>query len=141
MPEYAPHGNYEIWLDPEHDQVIQVAASGSVNLEMLLIHNARSNEIVEGFRGQPYGMVCDFGSGMIMTPEAEDAWVRSAASRVARGWSCVAFYFDESADYKSLVKAQVTRVYEGVGVPWFEAADAEDAMAWVLERLDHVAKE
>lgn len=135
MPEYAPHGNYEIWLDPGHDRVIRVAASGSINLEMLLIHNGRTNEIVEGFRGHPYGMVCDFGSGLIMTPDAENAWVRSAASRVARGWSCVAFYFDETADYKTLVKAQVTRVFEGVGVPWHEAASAEDAMAWVLEQL------
>jgi len=137
VPGYAPHGNYEIWLDPEHDHVIRIAASGSVNLEMLTIHNDRANEIVEGFRGQPYGIVCDFGSGLIMTPDAEDAWVRSAASRVARGWHCVAFHFDETAEYKTLVRAQVTRVLEGIGVTWYEAKNAGDAMDWVLKQLAH----
>lgn len=140
MPEYAPHGNYEIWLDPEHDHVVRIAASGSVNLEMLLIHNDRTNSIVESFGGQPYGAVCDFGSGMIMTPEAEDAWVESAAGRARKGWSCAAFYFDESADYKTLVKAQVTRVLDRIGVAWHEATDAESAMDWVLERLAQSAR-
>ncbi|UUX48248.1 hypothetical protein NUH88_12565 [Nisaea acidiphila] len=135
MPDYAPHGNYEIALDPRYDHVIRVAASGSVNIEMLRIHNDRTNEIVEGFRGRPYGMVCDFNGGMIMTPDAEDAWIRSAASRVARGWSAVAYHFDDTADYRSMVRAQVTRVFDSIGVPWFEAADETSALAWVLEQL------
>jgi len=36
-------------------------------------------------------MVCNFNGGMVMTPEAEDAWITSAVSRVARGWAGVSF--------------------------------------------------
>jgi len=39
--------------DPDQDRVIRVAASGFVNLEMSRLHNHRTNEIVEGFRGSP----------------------------------------------------------------------------------------
>ncbi|WP_193172072.1 hypothetical protein [Nisaea nitritireducens] len=135
MPDYAPHGNYEIWLDPDQDRVIRVAASGFVNLEMLRLHNGRTNEIVEGFRGSPYAMVCNFNGGMMMTPEAEDAWITSAVGRVARGWAGVAFYFDNEAEFKTLVRAQVTRVLDAIGVQWHEAADDDAAMVWALDRL------
>lgn len=141
MPEYAPHGNYEIALDRDHDRVIRIAASGSVNFEMLRIHNDRANAIVAGFKGRTYGMVCDFNGGMLMTPDAEDAWIKSAAGRVARGWLCVAYYFDESADYTSLVHAQLTRVFEGIGVNWYAAKDDADATSWVLARLAAVERD
>lgn len=135
MPDYAPHGNYAIRIDPDHDRVIRVEASGSVNLELLQLHNERTNAIVDGFRGRRYGMVCDFGGGMLMTPDGEDAWIRSAAGRVARGWSCVAFFFNPDADYKSLVCDQVTRVFETAGVPWYEAENEASALLWVVDRL------
>ncbi|MEP3113224.1 hypothetical protein [Nisaea sp.] len=135
MPEYAPHGNYEISLHPDHDRVIWVAASGSINIEMLRHHNNLTNEIVEGFRGRPYGMVCDFDDGMLMTPEAEDAWVKSAIDRVARGWTCVAYHFDCRADHKLLVRHQVSRVFDSIGVHWIEAVDESTALTWVLAQL------
>jgi len=135
VPDYAPHGNYEIWLDQDQDRVIRVAASGFVNLEMLRLHNHRANEIVEGFKGGPYAMVCDLNGGMVMTPEAEDAWITSAVGRVARGWVGVAFYFHPEAEFKTLVRAQVTRVLEAIGVPWHEAEDEEVAMIRALEML------
>lgn len=135
MPDYAPHGNYEIWLDRDHDRMVRIAASGFVNIEMLRVHNDRTNEIVEGFRGQPYVMVCDFNGGMVMTPDAEDAWIRSAVSRVARGWAGVTYYFSGEAEFKTLVRAQVTTVFDAIGVPWQEAEDEKMAMAWALDRL------
>ena len=138
MPDYAPHGNYEIWLDRDHDRMVRIAASGFVNLEMLRVHNERTNEIVAGFKGQPYVMVCDFNGGMVMTPDAEDAWIRSAVSRVARGWAGVAYFFGGPAEFKTLVRAQVSKVFDAIGVPWQETEDEHAAMTWVLGRLAKV---
>lgn len=60
--------------------MIRIAASGAVNLEILRIHNDRTNLIVDGFAGQPYGMVCDFNGGFMIMHEADShedsmAWV------------------------------------------------------------------
>ncbi|WP_420402631.1 hypothetical protein [Nisaea sp.] len=140
MRDYPPHGDYSIALDPEHDRVVRLSASGSVNVEMLRIHNDSTNAIVDGFGGQPYGMVCNFNGGVIMTPEAEQAWIRGAAGRVARGWCAVAYYFDDTADYKTLVRARITSVLDEIGVPWFEAEDAAEALSWVLERIGNATR-
>tara|TARA_R110002012_G_scaffold97531_8_gene234292 strand:- start:553 stop:993 length:441 start_codon:yes stop_codon:yes gene_type:complete len=140
VPDYAPHGNYEIWLDPDRDLVIRIAASGFVNLEMLRLHNERTNEIVAGFKGRPYVIVCNFNGGMVMTPDAEDAWIKSAVSRVVRGWSGVAYFFGGDAEFKTLVRAQVTRVLDAIGVPWHEASDEEAAIAWAMNRLAEAAR-
>jgi predicted metal-dependent enzyme (double-stranded beta helix superfamily) len=139
VPDYAPHGNYEIWLDPEQDRVIRIAASGFVNLEMLRLHNHRANEIVEGFKGGPYAMICNFNGGMVMTPEAEDAWITSAVGRVARGLVSVSFFFDSEAEFKTLVRAQVTRVLDAIGVPWQEAENEDEAMNQALEILEQTS--
>lgn len=48
----------------------------------------------------------------------------------------VSRFFDSEAEFKTLVRARVTRVLDVIGVPWNEAADSEAAMAWVLDRRE-----
>lgn len=68
---------------------------------------------------------------MLMSPEAEDAWIKGGASRAAHGWRSVAFYFSDAVGAKR-PRAQVTRVVDGIAVPWKGAADYDESIEWIL---------
>ncbi len=90
--------------------------------------------MVAELEGQPFATYAEYGPGVLLTPEAEEALRANIADRVACGQVAAALNLSQTEE-RLIVQSQIGRICDDHGLPWRTFRSYAEAKPWLLQRI------
>ncbi|MBO6559727.1 MAG: hypothetical protein JJ959_04285 [Nisaea sp.] len=89
---------------------------------------------MDELRGQPFAQYLDYVSDALLIDESIIRLKESLAERMAKGMCAIAFNLTKITA-PSVTSAQISAIYDEVGLPWLQVEDYQDARSWLQARI------
>lgn len=131
MRDFEPHGDYRIETD---GRIFKVCVEGTANRELMEVYARDMDARVDELRGQPFAQYLDYVSDALLIDESIIRLKESLAERMAKGMCAIAFNLTKITA-PSVTSAQISAIYDEVGLPWLQVEDYQDARSWLQARI------
>lgn len=124
---FEKHGEYKLEIK---DGVLIVDATGPFNDEVVISYQNDLETCIRELEDRCWGQVVTLRELSLFTPDAEQSLINSLGLRKARGLKFSAVVCDSPY---SLVRMQISRIYDGAGIlhKFFESESS--ALSWINE--------
>ena len=124
---FRKHGVYSLEVK---DQVLIVDATGPFNDELVMCYQNELETCIAQLETSCWGQIVTLHAQSLFTPEAEQSLINSLKHRKSRGLKASAVVSDSPY---SLVRIQISRIYNQAGVAHDFFENEEHAFNWLID--------
>ena len=125
---FEVHGIFKVKAD---DKLLLVDARGPFNEELMLSYEADLELCIQQLEKSKWNQIIILRNLSLLTPEAEQAGIKSLINRKLRGLNVSAVVLID-IEGESLLKGQLNRIYQISGIKHQFFTSIQDARKWLL---------